>query len=251
MNPILFQNTYFPLPAWHVFFVLAALTCYFLLMRIGPSRQLDPNFLNKLFIICYISAYFGARSLSLLIEEPSYFFSKIFTFGSMTYYGGFLTAIGAGTLYALKQKNDLKKLYDLCLPIGLIGLGIGRIGCFLNGDDYGIPSKDFGFLENFLPSVTFPYHQIPIQRFPVQLLESGFGLLFGSYLLKKKNLAPSTASYLGAGGYSIFRFFVEYLRADEDRGFLFHGLLSTSQVISLLILLVVFLFFKKTTKASL
>ena len=113
----------------------------------------------------------------------------------------------------------------------------GRIGCFLGGCCYGIPC-DFGFV----------YTQNPIamangvRRFPVQLLEALFCfflfLLLFSLFRRGRCKNRLLALYLGI--YSVGRFFLEYLRGDDYRGFLWG--LSTSQLISILLLTGVLLY---------
>lgn len=120
---------------------------------------------------------------------------------------------------------------DICTPIIPLFHCFGRIGCFLGGCCYGIESS-FGFTvhNNILnPSIN------DVQRFPVQLLEAALNLIlyFILFYLFKNNKFKGKLIAVYLILYSIIRFFDEFLRADEYRGFLFG--LSTSQIISILI----------------
>lgn len=57
--------------------------------------------------------------------------------GGLTYYGGFLLAFPSLVFYAIKKKLPLRLSMDIVAPCIVIGLGFGRIGCFLNGCCYG------------------------------------------------------------------------------------------------------------------
>ena len=58
----------------------------------------------------------------------------------MVWYGGALLASGLMALYGWRSRLDLLELADLFLPATAVGLGIGRVGCFLNGCCYGRPT---------------------------------------------------------------------------------------------------------------
>ena len=129
------------------------------------------------------------------------------------------------------MKNEKYRKY-----IDIVSLNIplfhffGRIGCFLGGCCFGIPCK-----------IGCTYTMGPIEqangiaRFPAQLLEALFNLcLFFllNYLYKKRKM-ENALLYVYLIIYAAGRFFIEFLRGDEYRGFLFG--LSTSQIISILI----------------
>src|SRR5687767_7623052 len=74
--------------------------------------------------------------------------------GGLTYYGGFIAAFIALVIYARRTKIPLALGMDIVAPAIMIGLGFGRIGCFLNGCCHGAQCE--------APiAVTFPYHSNP------------------------------------------------------------------------------------------
>ena len=71
--------------------------------------------------------------------------------GGLTYYGGFLLAFPCTVLYGVMKKVPLRLGMDIIAPCLMIGLGFGRVGCFLNGCCHGS--------ECDLPwAVSFPYY---------------------------------------------------------------------------------------------
>jgi phosphatidylglycerol:prolipoprotein diacylglycerol transferase len=57
--------------------------------------------------------------------------------GGLTFYGGFMLATPACILYAIKNKVPILLGMDIVAPVLMVGLGLGRIGCLLNGCCYG------------------------------------------------------------------------------------------------------------------
>ena len=152
-------------------------------------------------------------------------------FGGAVFYGGLLGGLLVGLICYRKMK--LTKPY---VDIGACAIPLfhffGRIGCFLSGCCYGIESS-FGFVYHHALDAAIN----DVMRFPIQLVEALFNLLLFLVLLRllkeKKLQGKLLLVYLIA--YPIFRFFAEFLRGDGIRGFV--GPLSTSQVISVLIII--------------
>jgi phosphatidylglycerol:prolipoprotein diacylglycerol transferase len=175
------------------------------------------------------------------VSTVAQFLKELFSIGPMTFYGGACAAVLLGCIYARRRAVDLKMGLDLGVLGGVFALAIGRIGCFLNGDDYGVPVAD----QSQPPwwAVRFEVLQDGgLYRFPVQIEESlacFFIGIFGLYLLKKSYdnafavRSGRTAAWLALLT-SAHRFFNEGFRGDP-RGFFPGTQLSTSSGISLLI----------------
>lgn len=245
MYPLLYNSEYFFLPSWHVLVTLGIIVAYLyahhLRKKFYPS--LEEDILFKSFLLSYAAAYLGARGLTIFIEENPRslfnFFLKLTEFGGLTFFGGLLAALFVNALYFKGKREERKKLFALAAPSTLLGLSIGRIGCFLNGDDYGIAASKLSSTEHPWWSVSFPYHRQPIPRVPVQLIESFlvFSLVILLYWIqKKRHCTAESLGFFSLLSYGVLRFFLEFLRGDE-RGFWFGNSLSTSQVISFFLVL--------------
>ncbi|HYX34794.1 MAG TPA: prolipoprotein diacylglyceryl transferase [Oligoflexus sp.] len=237
MYPILFQWGNFIVPSWHAFFVLAALLGWWTLSLWrqlawpeGHARSVD-----SLFLISYISGYVGARGLSILLEGET--LADFFQLGSMTLYGGILLAALTSILYAYWKKLSVIRLADLALPSLMLGIAVGRIGCFLNGDDYGKPLADQVNIPFW--AVKFPNLGDDLYRYPVQLVETVVCGTIAGYGWSKRTLLkrrPGEIGTIGIVGYAITRFVLEFYRGD-DRGHLVSDILSPAQVISIAVIL--------------
>ena len=157
----------------------------------------------------------------------------------MTFYGGMLGASLAATLFAYLNKIPITKIIDLGIPCGLLGLSIGRLGCFFNGDDYGIPIPRHMIEDPPWWAVSFPNHYVQVPRVPIQLIESClvFLLVCASYYLKNRFSSRISSGLCGlvlVVSYAFLRFQIEYFRGDP-RGWVIQDHLSTSQLLSLVL----------------
>lgn len=158
-------------------------------------------------------------------------------FGGSVFYGGLIGGLIAGFIYAKIKKINIKLYCFVITPFIPLFHFFGRIGCFLYGCCYGIESK-----------IGFIYTNSPIEiangvtRFPVQLLEALLNLCIFIFLLiiQNKNKCKNNILAVYLLLYSFIRFFLEFLRGDFYRGFLFG--LSTSQLISIIIFIASFIY---------
>jgi len=128
--------------------------------------------------------------------------------GGMAWFGGLILGSITGLIY-LKRKNlPILKTLDLIIPFIALGQSIGRIGCFLNGCCFGKPSAlgvYFARLHEIL---------IPTQIYSSIILLAIFVVL---RVMQDKHHRPGliVAAYLFL--YSLKRFFIEFLRADNPQ----------------------------------
>ena len=174
MRPELFHipGIDFPINSYGVVlivgFLLALQRGKFLARRIGQ----DPEVFVNAGIIALVSGVIGARLSHVIENWPQYsdasrsfaanFFDAInLRSGGLTFYGGLILAFPVTIAYGLLVKIPIRRGMDVVAPCVMIGLGIGRIGCFLNGCCYGAQCD-----ANFPLAVTYPYGTTPyIEQF--------------------------------------------------------------------------------------
>lgn len=152
--------------------------------------------------------------------------------GGFVFYGGFFGGLLAAFLYAKTQKKSLW-LYLMTIAPGIpVAHAFGRVGCFMAGCCYGIPSEEFGIA--FTNALGAPNG---IKLFPVQLLEAALllilGLIMQIYLMRTKRHHSVIYIYLFA--YPVIRIITERFRYDDAERGIFLGL-STSTWISIAII---------------
>lgn len=245
MHPILISIGSFSLKTYGVLLVTAILGGIYTAMRLGRRVGLDSALILDFCTWVILIALVGAKVLMVLTDWSYYRANpgEIFSFSTLcaggVFYGGFLAALFFTIWYVRVQKLSFWKLTDVLAPGVALGQSVGRLGCFSAGCDYGKPTTaPWGvvFTSTFAHEVTGV--PLGVRLHPVQLYESFttfviFGLLLW-WSSKKKRDGDVFLCYMGL--YAVARFFLEYLRGDEDRGFVFNHLLSTSQFIALLAL---------------
>ena len=203
----------------------------------------EDGFLYGMGIACVVGGYasskllFWITILPEILEDPA----KMLNLGNgFVVYGGLIGGILTGYVYCKIKNVDFWKTFDLIVPLVALAQCIGRIGCFLAGCCYGLPT-DSAFGVEFQNS---SYAPSDVTLFPIQLVFSGLNLI--NYLLlyllwKKANLKKGCVGAVYIINYSIGRFVLEYFRGDLERGGV--GVLSTSQFISIFTLAVGILLF--------
>lgn len=177
MFPVIHWIPGIPLPSYHIFFFFAVVAAYAFARSLARSLGLASlqQRLPLIFLLTYPSGWIGARGFALLFEEEgsaSVSFLSLFQVGPMTFYGGALVGGMVAVLSLLLLGIPLRKAADSLIPAVILGLGVGRVGCFLNGCDFGRPISG---------SVPWWAHANPVLgdgvvRYPTQIEESLFSL---------------------------------------------------------------------------
>lgn len=181
--------------------------------------------------------------LDQLLDNP---LSLLFVWqGGLSFHGGLMGVIISLYVFSLQQSISFLRLADSICAAMPIGLGLVRIGNFLNGELYGRETDgSWGFV--------FPTDPYGLTRHPSQLYEAFFeGLvLFGLLMLIGKLIQRKgvlSASFLI--GYGIIRFCIEYFRQpDSHMGFVALQF-SMGQLLSLPMIIIGLIILFKSTKA--
>ena len=243
MFPILYENHFFLIPSWHVLFITGTLSGYFYFSYLCKTFQESLlTHAHSIFLISYTSGLAGARLFSLCVEEDIIELKNFFHFDSLTFYGSVLGALVGLSVFSYFKKINFLTIFDLIIGPLFLGLGFGRIGCFLNGDDFGVPVSSS--LEGSYPWWTYYFtkHGDLVPRYPVQIIESLYAFFLVLVLrfkyIRIYQLEPGLLGCLGAMFYCVFRFWIEYLR-DDTRGHLILKSLSSAQSLSLVFIILI------------
>jgi len=250
----------FRLPAFGPMVALGFLVATWLFGRLArrydPSPEHDPEPWAELPVWILIGILVGARALYVIVEilrdssvgqrfvdEP--WTVLFFWQGGLVMYGGLAGGILGGLLCVRRRKIPFWHGLDLGLSAAWFGLAIGRIGCFLVGDDYGqvVPEahEDWPFplvlhVPDPLPEDSlFGEANAGRTLYATQLWMSFNALLMGIvalFLLKRRTFYGQVALIMVAY-YAVARSVIEAFRGDEIRGTWFDGAISTSQLISI------------------
>lgn len=156
--------------------------------------------------------------------------------GGFVFYGGLIGFIISILIYARIVKKDAVDIFNFWVAYIPLLHGIGRIGCFFNGCCYGVETHGFF-------GITYPINGLQKSIFPVQLVEAVFCIALSIALFNWVKANYRAAVYFTV--YPIGRFILEFCRGDVIRGYFW--ILSTSQWISIIIIIIVILKYKSVT----
>ena len=234
-----------PIHTYGLLLALALLASIELMARLAHRRGISRNQVWDFGFVVILSALVGAKLLLIVVDldvylrDPSRLVSLEFLQAAGVFYGGLLGAV-AGTAFYLRKHPGLSfwTLSDLAAPCIALGQSIGRLGCFAAGCDYGKPT-DLPWGVTFTSEYASSNVGVPLNTplHPSQLYEAGstlalFLILLGVY---GKQRFQGQVFLLYLIGYGALRFALEFARGDGGRGLYFDGLISTSQIISVLV----------------
>ena len=235
INPVIVHIGPLSVRWYGVMYLLGFIAAYFVIRRLTKLKGLSLNSddLSDLLFYCVLGVIFGGRTGYVLFYNlPFYLHHPLQIFavwkGGMSFHGGLLGVIVATVLYCRKRQLPVLTMGDILVTATPIGLGLGRIGNFINGELWGR-------VTNVPWAMVFPGAG-PLPRHPSQLYEAILEgpVLFGIlWLLHRKGMRAGVPFFSFFLGYGVFRFTVEFFRQpDPQLGFLWGGA-TMGQLLSL------------------
>lgn len=248
MCPELFHIGPVPIRSFGLMLAISFFLGVYYVSRVAKrdKRPFDP-FLNVAYILI-IGGIVGARLSYVLLHLEDFsgrwtdsfnpFGSHQFGIAGLNLYGGVVLAIFGAWAYCRHKKLHVLDVFDYFAPTLGLGLGITRIGCFLNGCCFGTPTD--------LPwGVRFPVDSLPYAVFgdahihPAQLYSSLYGLILFvglHFVLKKRAFIGQVVAILFMVE-AVFRFALEYVRYYENAMYFTLGSIQPTynQVVSVLL----------------
>jgi phosphatidylglycerol:prolipoprotein diacylglycerol transferase len=219
-------------------YILGFVAAYFLIGKQRKASQLGlagPNLQDLMFYLA-LGLIIGARLGYVLFYQYANYIEYLkhpleivaIWHGGMSFHGGLVGAVLAGYLFSRRRQVPFWGGADVVIVTAPVGICLGRLGNFINGELFGRPST--------LPwAMVFPMGG-PEPRHPSQLYEAAFEgvlLFIVLWVLKDRTFRPGTLVCLFLGGYGIVRFFVEFFRQPDPQIGLIWGYLSMGQILCL------------------
>jgi phosphatidylglycerol:prolipoprotein diacylglycerol transferase len=238
---------------WYgLMYMFGFIAAFFVMRRAIRIRRLDMSsddlydFLFYMILGLMIGGRLGyivLYDLSAYIENPAAIVA--IWRGGMSFHGGLGGMAVAAAIFVRRRGAGFMDIADLAAVSAPIGLGLGRLGNFINGELFG--------RETSLPwAMIFPGGG-SVGRHPSQLYEAGLeGLVLFIFLgwLYRRELRSGAVFWGLMCGYGLVRFMVEFVREPDSHIGLDLGPLSRGQLLSLPMLLVGATFLIRAVRSS-
>lgn len=207
-------------------------------VRSARRSGLDPRLAYWAAAFAIVAGLCGSRLLGMVVYGAPSSLREVIS-GGHSYYGGLLAGAFAALAFLRLRGAPVLRHADAMTPAVALAYAVGRCGCFLNGDDYGVlangpfavryPPQTEAFVAQVQRGFVDPVAALSLPVVPVQLLHAALGLALFA-LLAKASTRPGHRLALFAAGYGCGRFFLEMLRGEFTAAV---GPLSLHQAISL------------------
>jgi phosphatidylglycerol:prolipoprotein diacylglycerol transferase len=235
VHPFLFQIGPVRVPTYGIVAVTALLIAIWLTRRYARIEGLNPSRMMDAIVLTIAVAFVSARVLEVAINWRRYFGApgglKLLTYATGVFVGGLVGGIVFLVIWLRRIHVPVLQGLDILALVAAISTGVGRWGCFFSGCCWGIPTSAPWAVT--FPEIARRMHKglpdVPIH--PTQIYESLMSLAILGILVvlyrKKRFHGRIIAAYIVL--YSVGRFMLEFVRGDEDRGFVLGTSVSTSQ----------------------
>lgn len=249
MHPTLFKIGIFEVRAFGALLAVSFILGIILAAKRAKKAGIEPKFIMDLGLVVLISSIIGSRFFYVIfhLEEFRGHWTDIFNplqssgeFGiaGLSMLGGVVLSIACGIIYIILKKQPLWKIADICAPSFALGIGITRLGCFLNGCCFGKPTTSFWGIV-FPPDCAagFTFTNVPL--YPTQLFSSfkGFFIFFVLLFLERYKKFDGFTFWLMLLLFSAGRFIIDFFRYYEPstRVSLLGTVWSVNQVVCVVI----------------
>lgn len=220
IDPVIFEIGPFAIRWYALAYVVGLLVAWWMMVRMAkkPPYAIETKDIDDFLVWATFGVVIGGRLGQVLFYHPDYYFAnpgeilKVWK-GGMAFHGGILGVAVAGLLFARKRGIRPLHLADLMACASPVGLFLGRIANFINGELWGRPTDVAWAME-------FPRGG-PIPRHPSQLYEAvleGLVLfLIVNWLARNEALRrrPGFLTGVFIGGYGIARSIAEFTREPD------------------------------------
>jgi len=209
MYPVLFRIGDFEITSFGVLVAIGALVGIWIFGRELKRSGLPHDGVDAA-VAGVIGGLIGAKLLwTLEFSAEAPLTDLLFSRAGLSWFGGLIGGVGTGLWVLHRRRVPIVRALAAAAPALAVGHAIGRIGCFMVGDDYGRPSN--------LPwAVAFPEGLPPtsVRVHPTQLYEAVALAVVAWALIRWRRQGVADAVVLGpyfvlAGS---IRFAIEFIR---------------------------------------
>lgn len=221
---------------WYGLMYVLSFIATYIILRTESRRKKLPLSSNDIADLVFYGAmgvvlggrlgYIFFYNLDFYLDHPLQIFAV--WEGGMSFHGGFLGVILAFLIYSRRKNIPFFKLIDMASQCAPVGLGLGRIGNFINAELYG--------RQTDVPwGIIFP-NSNGVPRHPSQLYEAFFEGLILFIIIRitaRKSSVTGIQAWTFCAGYGLFRFVIEFFRLPDAQLGTYLDVFSMGQLLSI------------------
>jgi phosphatidylglycerol:prolipoprotein diacylglycerol transferase len=241
IDPIIFSIGPVALRWYGMMYLIGFLVAMFIANRAADKSagEWTRDQVSDLLFYSFLGVILGGRIGYVLFYQWEYFLTDpLYLFqiwqGGMSFHGGLLGVITAVYIFSRKTNKSFLIVGDFVAPLVPVGLGMGRLGNFINAELWG--------RQTDVPwAMVFPTDSLQLPRHPSQLYEfflEGVVLFAILYMVTRKPRSLGLASGTFLIGYGVFRSFVEFFREPDAHLGLYFSFISKGQILSIPMILI-------------
>jgi phosphatidylglycerol---prolipoprotein diacylglyceryl transferase len=248
MWPTLFRYGNFEITTFGLMMFLAFVISGWILSRQFRRHGLGDEFASSMVVAAALGGIIGAKVYYAILFRD---WHLLFDRAGLVWYGGLIGGTLACSWLIRRHRVAFLTVADAAAPALAIGYAVGRIGCFLVGDDYGRPTTSWvgiAFPKGAPPTTAESLRQFGVavdpslppdtllRVHPTQIYESLSAFAMFAILMWLSRRTPARGRVFAAFMIllGIERFLVEIVRAKDDR---FMGPFTVAQLISVLLVI--------------
>jgi phosphatidylglycerol---prolipoprotein diacylglyceryl transferase len=213
--------------SYGVLLALSFLLGVYFSMKRAKKAGIDPNQIVDLSFIVLLASILGSRFFYVIYHTEEFsnnlldiinpFHSGYIGIAGLSMMGGVILALVSAFAYFLYKRQTPWRVFDVMMPMFALGIGITRIGCFLNGCCFGLPTHShLGMI--FPPDSQAGYVFPDTPLLPTQLFESvaGFAILAIVIWSERYKKFDGHSFWITIALYAAWRFTIDFFRYYED-----------------------------------
>lgn len=220
MHPEIARWGFIHIRSYGLLLAIAFLVGTWLSLREARRLSLDSDRLVTVILVVLVSSVIGARALYVLEHVQGFrreWGSALAIWqGGLTLYGGVVAGTVAGLLAARQLGLPMWTVADAMTPAFALGTVFGRIGCFLNGCCYGVPTQlPWGVV---FPSDSFAgleFGNAPVHPSQLYFALAGLVLFVITWAIRKRLTVPGTLFWIFLALFAVVRIPLDATRAYE------------------------------------
>ncbi len=235
IDPVIFQIGPLAVRWYGLMYLLGFAAAYMLIRHLVRLRNLalDKDGVSDLLFYGVLGVVLGGRLGYVLFYNPMQYLSRpldIFAIwqGGMSFHGGLLGVVIASLIFCRRRKLPILLTGDILVTSAPIGLGLGRLGNFINGELWGrVTDHPWGMVFPGGGRITASPQPV------IRSFLRGAGAVCHPLSLHRRKVTAGIPFFSFFIGYGLFRFLIEFVRQpDAHLGFLWGGA-TMGQLLSL------------------